>query len=135
MRLFPDQARLAAADLDWPAAKYLEYRDKLQACGLIAFDADTDEIYIERWFKHHCKGSWKYAKSLRTLIDKIESARLKELADQDFMATPMGEAAIEANEAERASDRPSVANSSSRLLGTRLMQKGDPDAAIYRGVR
>lgn len=115
----------AAADLmSWDVDKFLIYRSKLQEAGLIAFDAGTDEIYIERWFIHHDKGSWKYAKSIRGQIEKIESDPIREKAEQDFMATPLGEAAADAAEADRAGAVPSAANSQSRLLSTRLMQRG-----------
>jgi hypothetical protein len=115
----------AAADLaPWDTEKFVRYRDVLQEAEMIAFDAGTDEIYIERWFKHHDKGSWKYAKSIRGQIEKIESDRLRKKADEDFMATPLGEAAADAAEADRAGSLPSAANSHSRLLSTRLMQRG-----------
>ncbi|MER8923426.1 hypothetical protein [Mesorhizobium sp. M0802] len=115
----------AAADLgSWDAAKFVRYRAALLDAELIAFDADTDEIYIERWFKHHAKGSWKYAKSIKGQISKIESDPIREKAEEDFMATPMGEAAVEADGAERTSERPSPANAGSRLLNSRIMQGG-----------
>lgn len=46
----------------------------------------------------------------------------------------MGKATLEAREAESASE-PSVTNITDRLLSTRLMQRGDPDARLYRGVK
>ncbi|RWI80816.1 hypothetical protein [Mesorhizobium sp.] len=113
----------AAADLLWPVEKYLDYRGKLFDAGLIAFDAATDEIYIERWFKHHCKGSWKFGKGLMTQICKIESDQLREQVEAEFASTDIGAQAMEAQEAEKEAGKPSAANTHSRLASTRLMQR------------
>ncbi|WP_031247348.1 hypothetical protein [Mesorhizobium sp. LNJC394B00] len=113
----------AAADLIWPAEKFLLYRGKLLDGSLVDLDADTDEIYIERWFKHHAKGSWKFGKGIMSQIAKIESGRLQEKVHAEFAGTSLGKAALEAEEAEQAA-APSVTNITSRLLGTRLMQRG-----------
>ncbi|BCG91417.1 hypothetical protein [Mesorhizobium sp. 131-2-1] len=127
----------ACADLGpgWPEAKYLTCLADLEGAGLIITDPETNEIYIDRWFRHNSKGSWKYAKAIQSQIYKIESEMLREKVNADFADTDLGHAAYEAGEAEKAADRPSAANSESRLLSTRLMQRGDPDARIYRGVR
>ncbi|RWA73415.1 MAG: hypothetical protein EOQ28_14830 [Mesorhizobium sp.] len=128
----------ACADLgpNWPLAKYSTKLADLEGqAGLIITDPETNEIYIERWFKHNSKGSWKYAKAVAGQIAKIESEMLREKVNADFAATELGQSAYEAGEAEKAADRPSAANADSRLLSTRLMQKGDPDARLYRGVR
>ena len=116
----------ACADLgaNWPLAKYLTTLADLEGqAGLIITDPETDEIYIERWFKHNAKGSWKYAKAVQGQIDKIESEMLREKVNADFATTELGQAAYDAGEAGRASERPSPANSGSRLLSTRLMQR------------
>ncbi|RWH93746.1 MAG: hypothetical protein EOQ89_04830 [Mesorhizobium sp.] len=116
----------ACADLgpNWPLAKYLTMLADLEGqAQLIITDPETNEIYIERWFKHNSKGSWKYAKAIQGQIDKIESEMLREKVNADFAATDLGQAAYEAGEAERASERPSPANSGSRLLNTRMMQR------------
>lgn len=115
----------ACADLgpNWPLAKYLTRLADLEGqARLIITDPETDEIYIERWFKHNSKGSWKYAKAVQGHIDKIESEMLREKVNADFAATELGQAAYEAGEAERTSERPSPANSGSRLLNTRIMR-------------
>ncbi|RWI90529.1 MAG: hypothetical protein EOR22_23590 [Mesorhizobium sp.] len=130
----------ACADLgpDWPMPKYLTCLADIEGAGLIITDPDTNEIYIERWFKHNSKGSWKYAKAVAGQIAKIESEMLREKVNADFLATDMGQAAFEAGEAEKVADIPSAANADNRLLTTRLMQKGNSDihpAHIYRHVR
>lgn len=127
----------ACADLgeNWPPEKYQRYLAVLEEAGLIIADADTNEIYIERWFKHNSKGSWKYAKAIGDQIAKIESEMLHEKVNADFAETDLGHAAYEAGEAEKAADRPSAANSHSRLTSTSYLRKGDPDANIYRNVR
>ncbi|MBZ9760316.1 hypothetical protein LB553_05430 [Mesorhizobium sp. CA8] len=127
----------ACADLgpNWPEPKYLTCLGDLEGAGLIITDPETNEIYVTRWFKHNSKGSWKYAKAVQSQIDKIESEMLREKVSADFAETELGQAAYEAGEAERAANRPSVANSESRLTSTSYLRKGDPDAHIYRNVR
>lgn len=130
----------ACADLgpNWPLEKYQRYLSDIEAAGLIITDPETNEIYIERWFQHNSKGSWKYAKAISGQIEKIESEMLREKVDADFAGTDLGRAAYEAGEAEKAADRPSAANADNRLLNTRLMQKGNSDIHpphIYRHVR
>ncbi|RJT36115.1 hypothetical protein D3227_20585 [Mesorhizobium waimense] len=114
----------ACADLGphWPLEKYQRYLSTVEEAGLIITDADTNEIYVERWFKHNSKGSWKYAKAIRAQVDKIESEMLREKVDADFMGTELGEAAEAAGSAERAG-LSSAANTQSRLLNTRIMQR------------
>lgn len=116
----------ACADLGagWSEPKYLAGIADIENAGLIITDPDTNEIYIERWFKHHCKGSWKFAKGVQGQIDKIESDMLREKVNADFAETDLGQAAYEAGEAERTSERPTPANVSSHLMRTRLMQRG-----------
>ncbi|MHC2791942.1 hypothetical protein ACVINZ_000954 [Mesorhizobium jarvisii] len=115
----------ACADLgpNWPLEKYRSKLVELEARGLCITDQETSEVYIERWFKHNSKGSWKYAKAIQGQIDKIESEMLREKVNADFTGTDLGQAAYEAGEAERVGERPSQANSSSRLLNTRMMQR------------
>ncbi|RVD21017.1 hypothetical protein [Mesorhizobium sp. M4B.F.Ca.ET.017.02.2.1] len=127
----------ACADLGpgWPEPKYQTCLADLESAGLIITDPDTNEIYIDRWFKHNAKGSWKYAKAIQSQIDKIESEMLREKVNADFAETDLGQAAYEAGEAERAGERQSAANSQSRLTSTSYLRKGDPDAHIYRNVR
>ncbi|TGS46018.1 MULTISPECIES: hypothetical protein [unclassified Mesorhizobium] len=114
----------ACADLgpSWPLDKYQRHLAALETAGLII--VDDDEIYIERWFKHNSKGSWKYAKAIQSQIDKIESDMLREKVSADFAATELGQAAYEAGEAEKAADRSTPANVSNRLLSTGLMRRG-----------
>ncbi|MER8745852.1 hypothetical protein NKH54_22610 [Mesorhizobium sp. M1004] len=115
----------AAADLEWPVDKFLDYRGKVVDAGLIDLDADTDEIYVLRWFKHHGNaGSWKFGKGIMGQIARIESGRLQERVEAEFAETPIGKATLNAKDAETAGNEPTVANLSSRLLNTRLMQRG-----------
>ncbi|RUW53745.1 hypothetical protein [Mesorhizobium sp. M8A.F.Ca.ET.021.01.1.1] len=116
----------ACADLGpgWPEPKYQTCLADLEGAGLIITDPDTNEIYIDRWFKHNSKGSWKYAKAIQSQIDKIESEMLREKVNADFAATELGQAAYEAGEADRAADRPTPANVSNHLLNTGLMRRG-----------
>lgn len=116
----------ACADLgpDWPLPKYLTCLADLEGAGLIITDVETSEIYIDRWFKHNCKGSWKYAKAIQGQIDKIESEMLREKVNADFAVTELGQAAYEVGEADKAADRPTPANVSNRLLSTGLMRRG-----------
>jgi hypothetical protein len=46
----------ACADLQWPLEQYLSSRAELVAAKLIAFDEETNEVYLLRWFQHCAKG-------------------------------------------------------------------------------
>lgn len=74
----------AAADLGWDVARYLQARSEVAAAGLIAADDNTDEVYIDRWFKHCPPTNEKHTSGTRKLICDIESDSLRSRAEADF---------------------------------------------------
>ena len=80
----------AVADLGWTLERYRKARPLLVDAGLISFDAATDEVFVDRWFKHNPPTNAKHAKGAKTLISKIESDALREKAEAECAATDWG---------------------------------------------
>lgn len=74
----------ACADLGWSIEEYRAERQRLVEGGMIAFDANTSEIYVERWFKHNVPATAKHKTGTMRLISAIESDVLREKAEADF---------------------------------------------------
>ncbi len=74
----------AIADLGWSLADYLARREIVEASGLIAFDAETSEVYIERWLRHSPPTNTKHAQGIRKVIECIDSDELRGKAEADF---------------------------------------------------
>ena len=75
----------ASADLGWPVDAYQAARSMLVNAGLITFDAETSEIYVDRWFKHNPAMGDKHATGAGRLIGRIESDALREKVEAEFM--------------------------------------------------
>lgn len=75
----------ALDDLGWTAKVYTDARKALVAAGLIAFDAETSTVYVERWFKHCPPMNEKHSIGCFRLAGELESAVIAEkvLADLD----------------------------------------------------
>jgi hypothetical protein len=73
-----------ATDMAWELKRYREARDELVKAGLIAFDPETCEVYIERWFKHSPPMNDKHAQGIQRLLDEIESEVIQLKALEDF---------------------------------------------------
>jgi hypothetical protein len=80
----------AIADLGWTLERYRAARDLLVAAGLISFDRTTEEVFVNRWFKHNPPTNAKHAKGARRLINKIDSDDLRLLAEGEFCDTDWG---------------------------------------------
>jgi len=77
----------ACADLCWQVSDYVGVRQKLIDGEMIAFDAETSTIYVERWFQHCAAMSDKHAAGIRKIISAIESDVIREKAEADFEAS------------------------------------------------
>ncbi|MCF6099826.1 hypothetical protein [Mesorhizobium muleiense] len=80
----------AIADLGWTLERYRTARDLLVAAGLISFDRTTEEVFVNRWFKHNPPTNAKHAKGARRLINKIDSDDLRLMAEEEFCETDWG---------------------------------------------
>ncbi|OJU52355.1 MAG: hypothetical protein BGO03_11905 [Mesorhizobium sp. 61-13] len=77
----------ASADLGWPTEQYMSVRQILIDGEMIAFDAATSTIYVERWFQHCAAMSDKHAIGIRRVISAIESDVIREKVEADFEAS------------------------------------------------
>lgn len=104
----------ACADLRWPLEKYQASRGELVAAELIAFDDETSEVYVLRWFQHCAPKGSKQQQGTRRIIEGIESDSIREMIEDDYLAAEGG--SPEAESADVLSLSPSK-----RLLGSRIM--------------
>ncbi len=75
----------AIADLGWTLPEYHVAKGDVEGAGLIDTDPDTDEIYVERWMQNNPPSNKNHATGMRKLIFGIESDRLREKAEGDFL--------------------------------------------------
>jgi hypothetical protein len=80
----------AIADLGWTLERYRTARDLLVSAGLISVDQTTEEVFVNRWFKHNPPTNAKHAKGARRLINKIDSDDLRLMAEAEFCETDWG---------------------------------------------
>ncbi|MGX5846932.1 hypothetical protein ACWGTO_07620 [Mesorhizobium sp. PL10] len=80
----------AIADLGWTMERYRKARGLLVAAGLISFDQSTEEVFVDRWFKHNPPTNVKHAKGARRLINRIDSDELRKKAEAEFCETDWG---------------------------------------------
>ncbi|AWC22058.1 hypothetical protein CO731_01514 [Aminobacter sp. MSH1] len=73
------------SDMDWTAAAYYPSRQALIDADLVAFDAETETVYVKRWFKHCPPMNPNHARGTRKLIEAIESDDIRELVEADFL--------------------------------------------------
>ncbi len=100
----------ACSDLGWGMQVYVDARRKLVEAGLICFDADTAEIYVERWFKHNPPTNEKHAIGTRRLIEAIESDAVREQVEADFQSADEARR-LKANPIDKPFANSSLANS------------------------
>lgn len=74
----------ACADLGWSLDAYHASRDRIIAAGLIDYDHDTGEIYIDRWLQNCPPTNAKHAAGIEKFIYGIESDRLREKVEEAF---------------------------------------------------
>jgi hypothetical protein len=73
-------AGYAATDLGMPGKTFETAREGIVNADLVAFDADTDEYVIMRWFKHNPPMNEKHRMGIISLLEKLDSEVLFETA-------------------------------------------------------
>lgn len=106
----------ACSDLGWTVDEYRAARKMLLDSDLIAFDAGSSEIYVERWFKHNAPSNPKHKTGTKRLIEAIESDTIREKVEADF---------IEATEAPATNINPlgPSYDNGSRLVNTGYLRR------------
>lgn len=74
----------ACADLDWQPEVYQDARHQLIDGELIAFDADTKEVFVLRWLKHNPTTNSNHRAGTERLISEIESDTIREIAEGEY---------------------------------------------------
>lgn len=74
----------AIADLGWTMEDYRAAREAVLAAGLIDYDPDTQEIFVEKWLANNPPQNQKHATGIGKLISAIESERLQEKVVLEF---------------------------------------------------
>ncbi|WP_119820835.1 hypothetical protein [Mesorhizobium sp. DCY119] len=80
----------AANDLNWETDRVQDSCAILGKSDMILHDADTDEVFIRRWFRHSPPTNKKHAAGIRSYIDRLESEFVAEAADDEFLKTEWG---------------------------------------------
>jgi len=75
----------AIADLGWSLDEYVTSREAVEAAGLIDRDPDTQEILVERWLRNNPPQNQKHATGIKNMIFAVESDRLREKLEADFL--------------------------------------------------
>lgn len=104
----------ALADLNWTADQYQQARQELVQADLIAFDAETSEVYLRRWFQHCRPKGVKQEEGTRRLIEAIESDTIREMVEADFLAEEPDKPVAEVHPFD-------TTKAPDRLLNTRFM--------------
>ncbi|CAD7044735.1 hypothetical protein REJC140_03860 [Pseudorhizobium endolithicum] len=76
----------ACADLGWDLQRYVSARSCLEQAELIAFDDETEEVFIQKWFVHNPPMNQKHALGTQRVIERIESDRIREMVEEQFEA-------------------------------------------------
>ena len=69
-------AGYASHDLNLSIEDFEAARDEVVKAELILFDAETDEYFITRWFKHNPPMNEKHSKGITSTLAKLESQDL-----------------------------------------------------------
>lgn len=80
----------AVHDLGWEASIYSEKLAEVEASGLVITDAETSEVFICEWFETNPAMSKKHAIGIERIISNIESDKLRELAEAEFVTSRAG---------------------------------------------
>ncbi|WP_105438484.1 hypothetical protein [Neorhizobium sp. T25_13] len=119
----PDQ--WPAADLQWDVSRVTESRKHLTFVGLIYYDEETEEVYVDQWMRFAVKPAPKVMQGYRRQVGDIESDTIREVVEQDFLnaedrwtgdAPPAPSASRPASDAIQIS--PQLAANLSRKQGT-----------------
>ncbi|ESZ17689.1 hypothetical protein X735_09840 [Mesorhizobium sp. L2C085B000] len=74
----------ALADLGWAAEEYRRHLDELVEACLVAYDDDTEEVFVTGWFKVCPPQNEKHATGTMTRINDIESDAVRQVALGEF---------------------------------------------------
>ncbi|CDX29116.1 hypothetical protein MPLSOD_110125 [Mesorhizobium sp. SOD10] len=74
----------ALADLGWPAEEYRIHLDELVDKCLVAYDDDTEEVFVCGWFKTCPPMNDKHATGTLTRVNDIESEPVRTVALGEF---------------------------------------------------
>lgn len=74
----------ALADLGWMREEYETHRTELVDACLIAYDDDTEEVFVTGWFKFCPPMNEKHATGTMTRINDIESEAVKRVTIGEF---------------------------------------------------
>lgn len=66
-------AGYACHDLGWDADRYSNALAELEKADLIAFDSETDEVLIRRWFKHNPPMNNKHRIGIVGILERLDS--------------------------------------------------------------
>jgi len=81
----------AAADLGWEQPQLIRARQEVIEAGLVAYDADTCEIFVARWFETNPITNVKHYQGTLKHVLNVESDAIREAVEE----------ALETSEAER----------------------------------
>lgn len=94
----------ACSDLGWSVEDYARERQHLVDAELIDFDPECSVIYLERWFKHNPPMNSKHKTGTMRIIEAIDSDRIREKVEKDFMEATGGREAVNVHSIEPQSD-------------------------------
>lgn len=78
----PDE--YVVADLIWSIEEVANSRNTLINAGLIHYDTDTKELFIDQWFIYNPPTNDRHAKGIKSAIADVESDSLRETAEVAF---------------------------------------------------
>src|SRR5439155_19806923 len=86
----------AVADLGWSLEEYRAERKALQAVEMIAYDEDTEEVFIRCWYLVCPPQNEKHAAGIISRIAEIESDAIREILEVEFTEANKGRWAAKA---------------------------------------
>ncbi len=72
------------ADLGWSLDEYREARKALQEVAPIAYDDDTEEVFVRGWYMHCPPQNENHAAGIISRIAEIESDAIREVLEAEF---------------------------------------------------
>lgn len=75
-------AGYACSDLEWQLDRYYTALALLVDGGLIRIDEATEEVLIEKWFKHATPKNPKHMQGTRKLVCQVQSPELRRVAQE-----------------------------------------------------
>lgn len=107
----------ASTDLGWELGSYVRCRNELIKAGLVGFDNETSEVFVQRWFKHNPPMNDKHAIGTRLIIERIESDDIREKVEAEFQE-------VDERRKGKGAQADTPFGDTSRLTQTGIMQRG-----------